>query len=290
MEQINERVRLFRLDLQSGPAQVCTNHEIQQAYMGTDMNHRIKFFSGQWLDTFVPGIEKPGGFTIISPPSAAAATENSQEHPYLELAVQESPQNPQASWLWRPIDEILDSSIRVRIGGSFVFPPPLSSADESIQSIRKVVFVAGGVGINPLMSMLSHIAETQAQDVEVQMLHGNKLPAGGVSKILFLDRITRLFGQGRLRGQLRLFITPDGEGNDGLANKSETQSINGANVHLQAGRIGLDNLREAIEEDRETSLAYVCGPPAMTDEFVSVLKSESGLRMHASRVLSEKWW
>lgn len=46
-------------------------------------------------------------------------------NPYLELAVQKSPDNVVAKWLWQPIPSILSSSaLQVRVGGSFVWPPP----------------------------------------------------------------------------------------------------------------------------------------------------------------------
>lgn len=84
----------------------------------------------------MPGISKPGGFTITSSPSKArgkvippggavpSPPDPAQEEPYLELAVQKSPDNPPAQYLWRSVSEILNSELRVRVGGSFVWPPP----------------------------------------------------------------------------------------------------------------------------------------------------------------------
>lgn len=40
--------------------------------------------------------------------------------------------------------------------------------------------------------------------------------------------------------------------------------------------------------EREKVVAYVCGPPSMTDWAVGVLKGSIG--MDESRVLCEKWW
>lgn len=40
--------------------------------------------------------------------------------------------------------------------------------------------------------------------------------------------------------------------------------------------------------NRENVVAYVCGPPAMSDWVVGVLKGSTG--MDESRVLCEKWW
>ena len=138
------------------------------------MSHQ-QFLPGQWLDVYVPGVPKAGGFTITSTPSrargrrtsalstetavaaaAAAAAEEDDEkeepdaYAYLELAVQRSPENPPAAWLWQEEGTILDKELRVRVGGSFVWPPPGINVRSSL---RKAVFVAGGVGVNPLISM-----------------------------------------------------------------------------------------------------------------------------------------
>lgn len=141
------------------------------------MSHQ-QFLPGQWLDVYVPGVPKAGGFTITSTPSrargrrtsalsteSAAVTAAEEEevgggggepgayayaYAYLELAVQKSPENPPAAWLWQEEGTILDKELRVRVGGGFVWPPPGINVRSSL---RKAVFVAGGVGVNPLMSM-----------------------------------------------------------------------------------------------------------------------------------------
>ena len=83
---------------------------------------------------FVPGIPKAGGFTITSSPSA---------NKLVELAVQKSPDNPPAAWLWRPKKELLGEELIVRVGGSFVWPPP----GVDIENVDHVLFIAGGIGI-----------------------------------------------------------------------------------------------------------------------------------------------
>lgn len=129
----------------------------------------FSFLPGQWLDVHIPSIPQAGGFTITSTPADALplpipdptiiqdGTENLSHqqgefgteaaadgrYPYVELAVQQSPSNPAAAWLWRPHKEILGCELRVRVGGSFVWPPASVRTDQ----IHKIVFVAGGVGI-----------------------------------------------------------------------------------------------------------------------------------------------
>jgi hypothetical protein len=55
-------------------------------------------------------------------------------------------------------------------------------------------------------------------------------------------------------------------------------------------RIQGHDLDEALgpEERRGTVVVYVCGLPAMTDQFVEWFKKQRG--MEERRVLCEKWW
>lgn len=243
-------------------------------------NKIIQLLPGQWLDTYIPDVSKAGGFTITSAPSAALTGPS----PYLELAVQESPENEPAAWLWRPVGEILGATLRVRVGGKFVFPPAIDSA------LKRVVFVAGGVGVNPLMSMLSYIAEGNGKDtaaLDVSFMYASKMPrSGNLSDIVFLERITRAFGEGKVKGKVKLFITAAGE-NATSQQEEQTRYINGAPVEIQPRRLKIADINEAIGgEDHEGTVVYVCGPPPMTDELVEKLAAV----MDSRRVLTERWW
>lgn len=120
----------------------------------------FSFLPGQWLDVHIPSIAQAGGFTITSTPADAQqlpplehpseaalgeAERNSSpgRAPYVELAVQDSPSNPSAAWLWKPQAEIIGKDLNIRVGGSFTWPP--SSIDT--HQIKNVVLIAGGVGI-----------------------------------------------------------------------------------------------------------------------------------------------
>jgi hypothetical protein len=123
------------------------------------------FLPGQWLDVHIPSIPTAGGFTITSTPVDAQALPSPEVHaeplqllgeveagssipsqgrePFVELAVQDSPANPPAAWLWKPKSEIIGKEVNIRVGGSFVWPP----TGVDLQKIKNVVFIAGGVGI-----------------------------------------------------------------------------------------------------------------------------------------------
>lgn len=208
--------------------------------------------------------------------------------------MQKSPGNPPAAWLWQdPPSSILGQALQIRVGGSFVWPPPTLAADQ-LGAIRRVVLVAGGVGINPLMSMLSDIAEQQqeskydAAGIEVRLLYSIKDPGPerrDAAKLLFLERIAEIFANGRVKGELQLYLT-GAHGDGSIAWK-------GGEIPFRAMRITREDLRQAVGEDpseRKKTVAYVCGVPKMTDEFVKELSSEDGLGMAPERVLCEKWW
>ncbi|CEJ94589.1 hypothetical protein VHEMI10108 [[Torrubiella] hemipterigena] len=254
VSNITNRVRLLRLQLHTP----------------------IEFAAGQWLDTYVPGVVKAGGFTIVSQPADALRS----VRPYLELAVQDSPGNPAAAWLWRGEAEIIGQTLQVRIGGSFVLPEI-----SLLSSLKRIIFVAAGVGINPLISMLGYLEEQRIPGLEVSLLFGVRVLLG--DEILFLDRIAAIFKPGKLRGCVRLFITPP-----------ETPAtvpayFHGIDVSLQQRRLTLDDILQELQKSGsvESRAVYLCGPPTMTDDIYAELTAARYADMlHPHNVCIEKWW
>ncbi|CRK45470.1 hypothetical protein BN1723_006636 [Verticillium longisporum] len=175
--EINLSVRLFRLKTVNGLP--------------------LTFLPGQWLDTFVPGIPEAGGFTITSPPHLAHSPV-----PYVELAIQRSPTNAPAAWLFQPTAQVLRRTLQVRVGGAFVWPPPRME----LARVQNILFVAGGVGINPLMSIVSHLTSGQnPPPFTVEFMYATKIPSEAwdngslrLDNILFMTRLLKLFSEGSI--------------------------------------------------------------------------------------------
>ncbi|KAJ5606238.1 Riboflavin synthase-like beta-barrel [Penicillium lagena] len=304
VEQINQSVRLLQLAIHHN------NDKQQQPFT---------FLPGQWLDVHIPSIAQAGGFTITSTPADAQAlpspeappqeettlssTEPQGRAPYVELAVQDSPANPSAAWLWRPKAEIVGKELSVRVGGSFVWPP----AGVDVETVKNVVFIAGGVGINPLISILSHLNNNSFQPphhpTNIHFLYSSKLPRGlsetssseeTLDQILFLSRLRQIIRSQlhshRLRISLDLFLT-DLASSSPLLTSSAGQL---ADLTIHPRRISEHDLRSAVVggdgrlDPRET-VCYVCGPPQMTDQMVGLLGPILGEDAER-RVLFEKWW
>lgn len=259
----------------------------------------INFKPGQWLDVFVPGIEKPGRFTITTSPSKLPR--NSTRAPYhLDLAVRFAESNPVITWLWEPTAEVLRSKLQVRVGGSFVW-------DDRIEAIvaknGMVLMVAGGLGINPLMSMISFLVEEKLKrgklGFKVKLLYSVKAPTQTVHEILFLDRLRESFKILDDEGSLTLFLTSTKYTNMyalGVRRVgfSETKFDFVKRYHLTQVRVEKSRIfeRDILQslgdtKQRKNTVCFVCGP-AMPDKFVRYLDCLEGI--DEENVLYERWY
>ncbi|KAJ5532771.1 hypothetical protein N7494_009323 [Penicillium frequentans] len=300
VEQVNRSIRLLQFTI-PGPE----NGDQQQPF---------SFLPGQWLDVHIPSISNAGGFTITSTPAdaqalpslddsdasfarenVAASLASQGRAPYVELAVQDSPSNPAAAWLWRPKHEIIGKEVNIRVGGSFVWPP----TGIDVHEVKNVVLIAGGVGINPLISILSHINQSKpTNQLNVHILYSSRLPQGQetetsesvLEQILFLPRVRHIISShgpvSRLNISLDLFLTS--------ASASQISFKSPADLTIHSRRINDEDLHSALVSGSDKvvpkeTVAYVCGPPVMTDELVEKLQKaleEDGTQ----RVFFEKWW
>lgn len=143
---------------------------------------------------------------------------------------------------------------------------------------------------SPLMSIISHLHQKPPKNVvRIQFLYMTRFPRSeNPSSILFLDRLRTLFQDSTYDGTFALFLTQCSEAEvDDLVERMGTSLFRPETV---CGRISHMALLGAISplEERKGTVAYVCGVPGMTDEFVEVLREAEG--MEEKRVLCEKWW
>ena len=180
-----------------------------------------------------------------------------------------------------------------KVGGTFVHPPPTLNREECA-GIQRAVFIAGGVGINPIMSMLSAMHEAGPNRLggmvkEVRVLYTARpeknTQTGEDEAILFAKRLRGIADHWKDHEQVNFrytqFIT-------GITSERIDQPPGAQSTQYR--RITQRDLDDAMgpEGQREHTVVYVCGLPAMTDEFVDYLKRAPG--MDEKRVLCEKWW
>ena len=127
------------------------------------------FVPGQWVDLFIPGEPVVGGYSICSTP---------QDLPTLTLGVKDG-RHPPTKWCYNDCAE--GDRVEVRPGGTFglsldgAAPPADASHFQLPERVSRVVLIAGGIGVNPLLSILRHFAACHASGPrlsEVVVLYG----------------------------------------------------------------------------------------------------------------------
>ncbi len=115
---------------------------------------------------------------------------------------------------------------------------------------RDFVFIAGGIGITPLMSMLRHMRDTQT-NVSVLLLSGNRCE----EDIVFRDELAEM--KRGDRPQLKV-----------------VHVLSKAGDHWQGekGHIGHDTIRRHCVDELAAKAFYVCAPPAMSKNVIACLQ------------------
>ncbi|KAL1787667.1 oxidoreductase NAD-binding domain-containing protein 1 [Sigmodon hispidus] len=223
----------------------------------------FSFKAGQWVDFFIPGVSVIGGFSICSSPQLL------EQERMIELAVKYT-DHPPAVWVHNKCT--LDSEVALRVGGEFFFDPQPTNAP------RNLVLIAGGVGINPLLSILRHSADlhrNQADKGNSCNIETIKLfySAKNTSELLFKKNILDLVNEFPEKITCRFHVT-----------KQTTQISAELKPYTVEGRITEKEISDHISAE---TLFYICGPPLMTDFFSKQLENSHVPKDH---ICFEKWW
>ncbi|KAM3822098.1 oxidoreductase NAD-binding domain-containing protein 1 isoform 2-T2 [Vipera latastei] len=144
------------------------------------------FKAGQWVDFFIPGVPVVGGFSICSSPGML------EEEGVLELAVKRTT-HPPAHWIHTQC--ALNSEVALRVGGNFFYDPQPEDLPAN------VVLIAGGVGINPLFSILLHIADLH----RTQEKKGNSCKVGTAKLFYSAKNVHELLFRKQILGLTNAF-------------------------------------------------------------------------------------
>ncbi|XP_013217265.2 oxidoreductase NAD-binding domain-containing protein 1 isoform X2 [Ictidomys tridecemlineatus] len=215
------------------------------------------------IDFFIPGVSVVGGFSICSSPRLL------EQERMIELAVKYT-NHPPALWIHNKCT--LDSEVAVRVGGEFFFDPQPTDAP------RNLVLIAGGVGINPLLSILRYSADLHRDRANkgsgyeigtIKLFYSAK----NTSELLFKKNILNLVNEFPEKIACSLHVT-----------KQTTQISAELKPYITEGRITEEEIKDHISKE---TLFYICGPPPMTDFFSKQLENNHVPKEH---ICFEKWW
>ncbi|ELU15473.1 hypothetical protein CAPTEDRAFT_121106, partial [Capitella teleta] len=204
---------------------------------------QMTFKAGQWLDFFIPALSTVGGYSMCSAPSQMLQNQS------LSLAIKFS-QHPPAHWIHNQCQ--VGSEVKVRVGGDFFYDPKPGQGDD-------LLLVAGGVGINPMLSIIQHVADLKSQGE----MHENSVillySAKSLEELIF-------------KVDLKQFC-----------------SMLLCSMFLY-GRITQEVISSTLKEhfaDSGRLQSYICGPSPMIDAMEQYLMSNG---ISNQQIHYEKWW
>ncbi|KAK7898584.1 hypothetical protein WMY93_019437 [Mugilogobius chulae] len=243
------------------PAQVCglTDESDAVKRLRLTVHPDFSFKAGQWVDLFIPGLETVGGFSMCSSPGQL------QREGVIELAVKYA-KHPPAHWVHTQCTT--GSQVALRVGGDFFFDP--APSDPSLD----LLLVAGGVGINPVYSILLHTADLlRLKRANVSSAH-MCYSAKSTQQLLFKRSIVDMCEEFPSSVSCEFHVTQQ---------SSEVESS--LQPYTSRGRVTAEHLQAHVHP--QTTLCYLCGPPPMIQDLSGCLKE---LGLPRDRILFEKWW
>ena len=214
-------------------------HDITLLRLAVTDGHEFKFQPGQYVDIAVPGTDEHRSFSMANLPQAHDGK--------LEFIIKR--------YTGGRFSALLEGGLSV--GDALAISGPYGTFTLRVGSERKVVFVGGGAGMAPILSVLRQIATKDDFDRKVVFYYGARTE----EDLFYLDEMRELTS--RIPGFTFVPVL------------SDRASADWSTLGFD-GRHGMvTDAVDSGEEDLGESDVYMCGPPPMIDAGLEMLESRS---------------
>ena len=234
-------------------------------------NFLFSFVPGQWIDLVIHigGKKYVGGYSPYSSPSSL---------PLLQLGIRFNSKHPVSNYfhhLQLPFNTSQNPQVDIRGGsGTCVYTPKKND---------NVTFVAGGIGITPIFSMIQSALEYGASGEDSQ----NTIPfqlrlfysVRNLDELAFYELLIDL--KKKYSNHFQLFVSSTCRDNDCENDRKDIKQS-----FIRYGRWNVQDFLPVSTHDNH--LFYLCGPPSMVDKFRYELISKENFSNDQIRY--EKWW
>jgi propane monooxygenase reductase component len=194
----------------------------------------MNFLPGQYAELYIPGTEEHRAYSMANTPSSDERA---------EFIIKVYPGGRFSGLLG---DEVEDG---IKVGQRMKMRVPFGVFTLREKSEGDVIFIGGGSGMAPILSILRHMAEKDI-DRKATFYYGARTR----KDLFYLDEIQELGEQ--MPGEFR-FVPALSEPEDGDEWDGETGLIT--------------DVVQSLEDDLNGTEAYMAGPPPMIDAAIPVL-------------------
>jgi len=212
-------------------------------------NHQFQYHPGQWVDIHLTIDDETHncGYSITSIPS--------KQHT-VEIAVKLAPDLALTTHLHH----------KSKVGDKLFTSPAQGEVYLDNNISGPYVFIAGGVGITPLFSMINYIL---AQEPKTPVILIYSITT--TQEFLFRSEIEKLASQHK---NFQFYTT--------VTREAPPEKFNQGRITRQF----LDSIKLPTGANY-----YLCGPPAMVDSIANMLEDMRGnLLITKKNILYDKWW
>lgn len=230
-------------------------HDISLLRLSISGGDEFKFHPGQYVDIAVPGSDEHRSFSMANLPRNRDGT--------LEFIIKRYPGGHFSGLL----------AGELSVGDELRATGPYGTFTLRTSSERRLVFIGGGAGMAPILSLLRQIAGNAGFDREVVFYYG----ARTASDLMLLDELRELGS--RITNFRFVPCLSDAGPSDGEAVDWQ-----------QLGVEGTTGLVTSVVDEREAGIAesdvYMCGPPPMIDAGLEMLENR---RVPAEQIFYDKF-
>ncbi len=234
------------------------------------------FRPGQWVDLFVPNMFKVGGFSIASTPTQLSS------QGIIDIAVKCLPTTKNEIVHYLHKEASIGCSVFMRIGGEFKFQ---GDDVHGSRLLRRSLFLAGGVGITPLFSMVQHV-----DDLVSKHPVSNTLKPAAIfmhscqqeEELIFKPQLDQLQSASANLIQPHYFVTrnPESQWTRRITEDTILDALNALQSNTPLDET--DSIYDGID-------VYLCGPPTFEQAMLQYL-DKARAQGYRIRLQHEKWW
>lgn len=224
------------------------------------------FKAGQWVDFLVPNMKEVAGYSISSTPKKLSDVNE------IDLAVKFS-DFPPTKWIHEECK--VGSKVGLVVGGDFFYAP------QPATSCRDLLLVAGGVGINPIVSIIQHVSDLKnTEDYYLPSRVVLAYSARTFDELIFRDVISEVVAN-NVEMKAEFFVTQFS------GNILENSGVVKLSTNQRLDRNTLASILHNEFTNVKNIDCYLCGPSSMIDDVDRILLD---LHVPNDQIKYEKWW